>query len=663
MTRQRWYLVLLALLVAAALGRSLWATRLDGLTIDEPWHIAAGVSYVKTGDYRLNGEQGPLVKLWVGSFLARDFRLPPFRPIADKHDERHFTEQAVFLDNDPGWVQRRARLAMLSLSAVLLILFAWISWRTLGPEIAVGAVLCLAIDPTVAAHMPVVMMDFTTGMLSVMAVLTAVHAFCTGRAKEFLLASVVLGLAIGTKNSALITGVFVAGIGVLVAARTRKWQPLAWTVAMSAVSVTILWALYGFRYAESQQGGDLFNRPLLTKIADLHTASARQMLTLLEHFHLLPRSFLWGLADTIRDGIEGHSIIIHAFGRIYDSTPWYMFPGLLMVKIPLGLIALGAAGIILFLSMRSTSRSRYPLLAIGVFALLQLIELMGSSAYYAGVRHSFATLIIVAIFSGVAFEYSRHGSGFSKAFVVVAFVAAAASALPVTRPWEYHNELAGSTADAYRYFSNEGVDLGQRSQELINYYDTQLRPKGEVPYLLYDMSEEELERHKMKVHSYGSTEDAANTSTDFTGTFIVSTIDIALTRRDDYAVLRNAKPVARFGNMLVYRGTFHLPEWRAWCLYMQGLNALYANTPDYAEAERLFEKVLELRPMMVGSAVDLGNLAAKRGDRQTALRGYRIARDYTSLEDGTRARLEQQIAQLATSDPRSLAPVRNPWME
>src|SRR5258708_31886378 len=61
---------LLLLLTACAIVRSAVTTRLDGFTIDEGYHIAAGVSYVRLGDFRINPEQPPLVKLWVGHFIS-----------------------------------------------------------------------------------------------------------------------------------------------------------------------------------------------------------------------------------------------------------------------------------------------------------------------------------------------------------------------------------------------------------------------------------------------------------------------------------------------------------------------------------------------------------------------------------------------------------------
>ncbi|HYU33256.1 MAG TPA: hypothetical protein VEW48_13935 [Thermoanaerobaculia bacterium] len=79
--RRGWLVLGLIALVALALfagGRAWWATRLDGMTLDEPYHIASGVSYVRTGDFRLNPEHPPLVKLWVGAALPRSsFHLQP----------------------------------------------------------------------------------------------------------------------------------------------------------------------------------------------------------------------------------------------------------------------------------------------------------------------------------------------------------------------------------------------------------------------------------------------------------------------------------------------------------------------------------------------------------------------------------------------------------
>lgn len=88
-------------IVCGAIFRSAVATRLDGFTLDEAYHIAAGVSYTRDKDFRINPEHPPLVKLWVGSFISTTgFHLSSLRPFADKYDERAFAEQDVYLHND-----------------------------------------------------------------------------------------------------------------------------------------------------------------------------------------------------------------------------------------------------------------------------------------------------------------------------------------------------------------------------------------------------------------------------------------------------------------------------------------------------------------------------------------------------------------------------------
>jgi hypothetical protein len=89
--KRKVFIWLALLLVALAILRSAIATRLDGFTMDEAYHIAAGASYLRFGDFRLNPEHPPLVKLWVGTVMAvTGFHLDPLRRLSDKLDELRF---------------------------------------------------------------------------------------------------------------------------------------------------------------------------------------------------------------------------------------------------------------------------------------------------------------------------------------------------------------------------------------------------------------------------------------------------------------------------------------------------------------------------------------------------------------------------------------------
>jgi 4-amino-4-deoxy-L-arabinose transferase-like glycosyltransferase len=253
----RSFLALLLLLVAGTIARSVLATRLDDFTLDEPYHIAAGVSYVQYGDFRLNPEHPPLVKLWVGSLLSvTGFRVNALSQFHDKPDERRFTEENVFLQNDPDSVQRRSREAIWTLNGLLLMALAL--RRSFGPVVALGAMLFLAIDPTVAAHLPVVMTDLPVALLCVTTVVLATRAFRSWTWPDLALCSAALGLALGTKHSAPIFYIFVALAGSVLAVFVAPAQEgdtrllrLAKVFCVLLGAVVILWGLYFFRFRES----------------------------------------------------------------------------------------------------------------------------------------------------------------------------------------------------------------------------------------------------------------------------------------------------------------------------------------------------------------------------------------------------------------------------
>jgi len=120
--RRGFFALCVLALVGGSILRSAIVTRLDGFTIDEAYHITAGVSYIRNGDFQINPEHPPLVKLWVGSFVsATGFNLSPIRRFTDKPDERDFTEHELFLQNDFESVQRHARSSMFALNGLLLI--------------------------------------------------------------------------------------------------------------------------------------------------------------------------------------------------------------------------------------------------------------------------------------------------------------------------------------------------------------------------------------------------------------------------------------------------------------------------------------------------------------------------------------------------------------
>jgi Dolichyl-phosphate-mannose-protein mannosyltransferase len=658
------WVAIVALIILTVI-RSAIATRTDGFTIDDAYHITAGVSYVKLRDFRLNPEHPPLVKLWAGAALAPGFHLPPLPPLADKFAEREFNESVVFLENDPDRLQARARIAMFALNGLLLLFLAFAISRTLGNTAALGTIIFLAIDPTVAAHLPVVLTDLSVALLAATAILLAVQALRSGRLLDMALAGLALGLTLGAKHSGLIALVAVA-VSCLAAALMPKIaskprvRTLIATLVIMGGALVILWGLYTFRYNETTSGKESFNRPLALKLEDVRGSVARRTLDVLARTHVLPRSYIWGLADTIRTGIEGRGIPVNFLGRTYrDRGPVYYFPTVLAVKLPIGLLALALSGLIL-LPMPNFPRSwRLPCVALVLMAALFLVAL-ARGVSYGGVRHALPVLVVLSVFGGIASAHVLSSrSRLAHILIVVAVVIAAASALPRIRPWEYFNELVGGPEKAFLSFSDEGVDMGQRRLDFVRYYHQHLEPAGEVPYLFYSIAGSELKRRQVRVRGEQSTElDELEEKPDVTGIFFVNPKSIF--RNPRYRIFRETQPVERIGNLLIYRGTFYLPWIRERQLLTRARRLLTSSEPNLDKAEAQFREILTINPNSFGALLGLGNLMLRRGQREEALRLYELARKQLENEEqAMRAVLTQQIERLSSNEPlERIPPVR-----
>ena len=661
------FFLLLAALLGAAIVRSSIATRLDGFTLDEGYHIGAGAAYVKTGDFRLNPEHPPLVKLWVGAFVSDVFQLSPYRKVQDKNDERSFVENDVYLNNDPDLIQNRARIAMFVLNGLLLVFFALAVRQAFNDIVALAATAFLVIDPTVAANLPVVMTDLPVALLSATAVLLAVVAFRSWKAVDLILASGALGLALGAKHSGVITLTTVAIIAAVFAIFWTKssnisgrLKHLGLASAVLIGAVVLLWGFYMFRFSESPgTSEEQFNRPLAEKISDVNSPRYRMGLNIMAAGHLFPRAYTWGMADTIRAGAEGRARSVFAFGKRYAKAPLYFFPGVLAVKLPLGLLLLAAIGTIVVLSRRVPLEFYPPLFGVIVLALLFLMVLSTGSAY-AGIRHALPVVPPLALLASMAiYKAFESTSRFLRILVAVSIIAAMVSGIPVLRPWEYYNETVGGTSNAYLYFNDEGIDAAMRGREIETYFNENLRGRDEAPFILYAMKTVDRKARDLDWVGKNAERDAERLDSEV----VSGVVMIGARQVRGKPSYRDAIPIARFGNLFVFEGTFRDPESRISRLSMRANNKIYSAEPDIEGAIKLLHEVLLLNPKRFDTATELGNQYLKLGKREEALQAYRAAKEHAPPEDVFSELLSRQIELVSTEPLEQVSPLRNPKIE
>src|SRR5262245_33811507 len=140
-------------------------------TSDEAAHLAAGYSYLKTGDFRLNREHPPLIKEWAALPLLLINLNFPWGPLWEQGEEWNIGRLFVHenrVSNDT--ILLLGRLPVLLLSLVLgWFLFRW--GRTLfGARGALIALALWALDPNVVAHSSLITTDLGVTLFMFLAV-------------------------------------------------------------------------------------------------------------------------------------------------------------------------------------------------------------------------------------------------------------------------------------------------------------------------------------------------------------------------------------------------------------------------------------------------------------------------------------------------------------
>lgn len=672
-------LLLLAMIVAFAIFRSHLGTRLDSFTLDEPYHIVAGASYVRTGDFRLNPEHPPLMKLWLGASMLESFKLRPFRPLNEKVEERDFTEETVFYDNDAAAAQARTRASMWTFHAILLFAFGLLIWRTAGLAWAAGALAFLTLEPTLMAHAPVAMTDLPLALTLGITAAAAALEISTWHWRWIGVLGLALGLTLGAKHSALPGLLGIGAVGVI-AAVASGWRSgvrvalgrLGKMAVAGLLGWMLLWAQFGGRFHASPDGTDPFNVPMSQKVDGLRRGVAKSAITLADKWHLLPRSYLWGLSDTVRTGVEGRGLHHFFFGKWYTGrAPAFFWPGLVASKVPLFLLALALFGVAALWRAPLSRGQRALLLCSAVVAGAHLLALLSSRGTWGGIRHALPLVSSFAILAGAAIWRAwQLRSRALGAACIACWLLALFTTIREPRLWEYSNQLVGGSAGAYRFFMNEGQDLGQRYREFKFLYDTVIKPSGKPVYSgsYWAFIEEQAKADRIEYSRFSPTLDDKNTGAVFDGYYLVSTSSLVPAPHehwDPVTVYRDLERVARLGNLIVYRGRWVAPEARAYSLRGQALEAIYKNPqPDWNLLAEKLDEVLQALPWSSSTAILLGNVCLKADRAADAVRAYDHAWHEMDPVDPQRPDVERQLARLRAGDSLgTIPPLRSDLLE
>lgn len=496
---------------------------------------------------------------------------------------------------------------------------------------------------------------------------------------------IAIGLALGAKHSALpgVAGIaLVLAVVALLSWRKHSWRGVFLRLGKLALAgllgIAVLWAQYGFQFHAGADGGDGFNRAMADKVADLNISHWREGIAFADRLRLLPRSYLWGLADTVRTGVEGRGISQHlVWGREYEGhAPWFSWPAILASKVPLALMLLSLLGMLMLWRAKLSREAKCALWSVLGGAAFYSAALLGSEGIWGGIRHAMPLVVVLSIPAGAAVSQAwalRARTLESRArmsVIALLLVGAVAMTIGEKRAWEYHNELVGSSAGAWQYFGNEGLDLGQRFGELRAFHDRVVQSSGEPLYSNYWVGEEQMRAARFNYRRRVESLDDTNVEGVYEGYYIYTRSDhrpMPSWDWDPEVVFKGLERVAQFGFAEVWHGRQVLPRTRAASMNRKVFDYIYKdNGDDWALVARRLEEVAALFPQSANTGIELGNAYVRLGDGPAAIRAFRrpLDQDKAPVDARVRAQIEAQIAEIEKgADLSKLKPLRNPEME
>jgi hypothetical protein len=189
----------------------------NGPTFDEGVHLAAGYAYWTTGDFKLNAEDPPLMKLlWTLPLILGDAPAFPVELAASTSNHWQIADEWLYRDGtSPLPLFDRARRVNLAVGCCVVLLTGWWAYRIWGSKLAALAVSGFAAaDPTLLSLSCILSTDVG---LTFFGLLTCylMWEYVEKPSRGLLIGTgIVLGLLLATKFSAvgIVAGFGVAGL-------------------------------------------------------------------------------------------------------------------------------------------------------------------------------------------------------------------------------------------------------------------------------------------------------------------------------------------------------------------------------------------------------------------------------------------------------------------
>jgi hypothetical protein len=608
------------------------SVRQESISWDEGDHLFSGYMSWKRGDFGLNPEHPPMVK------MVAALPLLPMKLQVPELQNRYFKTEA-FADGShfAAWnyaqgILFRARMAA-SVFMLLLALLVFLAAREMfGTRAGLLALILIAFDPNFLAHGALVTTDVGVScfmLASVYAFYRYVRMPSIGR---LLVAGAATGLAFGAKHTGILLLPMLSVLALCEIARrgrdgsdepteSRGKQTLRLTGGIAGITLIgflVLWAFYGFRY-QARPAGESLNPTLDASLRSLPKPAEARILGEIAHFRVLPESYIYGMAD-----IQGVNDFYTAyfFGKVYPHGTRMYFPGVLAIKSTLPfLLLLLMTGIAIAAGRFTRWRE---ILFLSMPPAIYLAVAMSSNMNI-GVRHILPTYGFLYVLVASAAS-SLIGTNKRWIYVVAALsvwqVVSAARIFPDYMA--YANELWGGADETHKYLSDSNVDWGQQLIATKKYLEA--RGIRECWFVYFAEGAVDQSPYGIPCKRLPTTNtlwwlnEPLDAPATIDGTVLISDGDLAgiefgPSPLNPYEQFKSLKPIDVIGHgIYVFQGHYSIPLASAYSHAQKAQIFLYAKDAEAALPEA--REAVALAPDAVAPNVVLGDVLTEL--KQTA---------------------------------------------
>ncbi len=540
-------------------------------TFDEPTRFAAGYMYLTRGDYRLNPEHPPLIKLMVGiPLLFLDLNLPP--EIQEWHPAEQFgySHQFLYQYNDADFLLFLGRLAVLPLSLLLgSFVFLW-ARQLFGREAAFFSLFLYTFEPNILAHTRLVNTDLGITCF----IFLTIYGFyqLTHRVSLFSLCftGLALGLALSAKFTALwsVPMLVLLGLGIVFSRNPLlvdclKNRPIHITVIYKKLTLVLgilvvigllayltLWSFYGFRYETTATNDPSFQEFWDQSLPEQPVT--RQAFTWAKELEVLPEAYLFGLSRVV----TGTRRVAFLMGEFSEGW-WYYFLVSFLVKTPLALLLLLALSLSL---LPKLLRERPMVVWFLLVPVVLYFGIASMSQLNIGHRHLLPVYPFLFVLAGNLIPWSKTQKPFVKillAGLAVWYLISSVSIFP--HYLAYFNELAGGPKNGYKVLVDSNLDWGQDLKGLKRYMDEHGIERVWLSYFgtaspdYYGIAYNHLPSYYIfnAREEHVPTPFLAISATNLQGVHLPPALGID---RDYFRALRQKKPLAKIGySIFIYK--------------------------------------------------------------------------------------------------------------